>query len=114
MSSQLEIRRPLKPLVLEILLSLSGSPNHGYAMMKEIEDRTGGRVPARPGAFYRTVGRMMEDELIRELEERPPCADGHDPRRRYYALTQTGRAVARAELERLAAAAARGRARGLL
>lgn len=105
---------PLKPLILEILLSLAERPSHGYAVMKEIEERSEGAFPARPGAFYRLLGRALDVGLVEELDEAPVDADGSDPRRRYYTLTERGRHVAGAELERLRDAADLGRARGLL
>ena len=68
--------------------------------IKEVEPRTGRQVVILAGALYRFLRRMLEDDLIEESEERPaPEAD--DSRRRYYRITDFGRAVAIAEADRL-------------
>ncbi len=91
---------PLKPAVFQIPVSLAKEERHGYAIIKEVERRTDGEVVILAGALYRFLGRMLEDDLIRESEERPaPEAD--DTRRRYYHITDFGRAVAVAEVDRL-------------
>ncbi len=91
---------PLKPAVFQILVSLADEERHGYAIIKEVERRTGGQVVILAGALYRFLRRMLEDDLIEESEERPaPEAD--DSRRRYYRITDFGRAVAIAEADRL-------------
>ena len=91
---------PLKPAVFQILVSLAEEERHGYAIIKEVERRTGGEVVILAGALYRFLRRMLEDDLIEESEERPaPEAD--DARRRYYRITDFGRTVAIAEADRL-------------
>lgn len=99
---------PMKPPVFHILLSLADEPMHGYAIRAAVEERTEGGVRLWPATLYGTIRRMVEDGWIEELDG----AEGpdEDARRRYYALTAEGRAVLRAETERLEAlvAAARG------
>jgi DNA-binding PadR family transcriptional regulator len=90
---------PLTPVVLEIALALAAGERHGYEIMQDVERRTDGRIVLHPGTLYRALGRLLEQGLIEELDERP-SAD--DERRRYYRLTPLGTAVARAEVERLA------------
>jgi DNA-binding PadR family transcriptional regulator len=69
--------------------------------MQEIEQRTNGTVSVLPGTLYSSIGRMLEDGLISETSDRPtPSVDDH--RRRYYRVTKFGKAVARAESERMA------------
>lgn len=93
---------PLTPGYFEILLTLAAGESHGYAIMQQVEERTGGRVKLLPGTMYRAFHRLGEMGLIVEADERPdPELD--DQRRRYYRLTELGRAVAAAEAERLAA-----------
>lgn len=94
---------PLKPTALHILLSLAGEERHGYAVIKEIAERTGGRVQLHPGILYRFLKRLLDDGLIRELDYRPVPAEEDDERRRYYAVTDLGREVTLAELERMGA-----------
>ena len=91
---------PLKPAVFQILVSLADEERHGYAIIKEVERRTDGEVVILAGALYRFLGRMLEDDLIEEAEQRP-ASDADDARRRYYHITDFGRAVAIAEADRL-------------
>ena len=92
---------PLTPVVFEIALSLAAGERHGYEIMQDVERRTDGRIVLHPGTLYRALGRLLEQGLIEELDERP-AAGRDDERRRYYRLSPLGRAVARAEVERLA------------
>ena len=92
---------PLTTTVFQILLALADEQRHGYAIMQEVEQRTGGAVQLRPGTLYRALNRMLEDGWLEEVEDRPkPELD--DERRRYYRLTELGRRVAAAEARRLA------------
>ncbi len=92
---------PLTPAVLHILLTLADGERHGYGIMREVGDRTGGEVRLGPGTLYGAIKRMLADGLIEESGERPdPKMD--DQRRRYYRITDFGRRVAGAEAERLA------------
>jgi DNA-binding PadR family transcriptional regulator len=88
---------PLTPAVFHILLALAGGERHGYSVMQEVEARTGGIVRMGPGTLYGSIKRMVTSGLIESSGERQE--DGE--RRRYYALTKLGRAVLRAEAERL-------------
>lgn len=91
---------PLTPAMFHILLALADKDRHGYEIMREVEERSAGEVRVGPGTLYGSIKRMLNDELIEELEERPdPELD--DERRRYYRLTDLGRRVAIAEARRL-------------
>mgnify|MGYP002336203887 CR=1 FL=1 len=91
---------PLTPAVLHILLALADEERHGYGIMREVEERTGGYTRLGPGTLYGSIKRMLADGLIEESNERPdPAMD--DQRRRYYRITDFGRKVAGAEAERL-------------
>ena len=92
---------PLTPVVFEIALSLAAGERHGYEIMQDVERRTEGAIVLHPGTLYRALGRLLDQRLIEELDERP-AAEGDDERRRYYRLTALGHAVARAEVDRLA------------
>ena len=92
---------PLTPVVFEITLALAAGERHGYEIMQDVERRSDGHIVLHPGTLYRALGRLLDQGLIEELDERP--AAGHDDeRRRYYRLSALGHAVARAEVERLA------------
>jgi DNA-binding PadR family transcriptional regulator len=104
---------PLTPVAFEILLALADGERHGYSIMREVSDRSGGTVVLHPGTLYRALARLLESGLIEELAERPE-PDRDDERRRYYRLTAGGIAVARAEAERLASQVAAARSRRLI
>lgn len=90
---------PLHPESFRILLALRGKALHGYAVVKELEkdpDRPGRVLPAN---LYRRIRTLRDDGLIEESDREP--GPDEDPRRRYFRLTGTGRAVARAEAARL-------------
>src|SRR5262245_18034426 len=92
---------PLTPAVFHILLTLADGEAHGYAMMREVTRRSAGSVRLGPGTLYGAIGRLLEDGIIEESEERPdPQMD--DTRRRYYRLTKLGSRVLAAEPERRA------------
>lgn len=91
---------PLKPNWFHILVSLSGQERHGYGIMQEVLERTGGQLRLWPATLYGTLRKLIEEGLIEESGERPaPEAD--DARRRYYRLTRLGRRVLVAESRRL-------------
>ena len=91
---------PLTPAVLDIMVAVGDEELHGYAIMQEVRRRTGGKRRLAPGTLYRSLKQMHERGLLEESEERPePGVD--DERRRYYRLTEFGRRVALAEVERL-------------
>jgi DNA-binding PadR family transcriptional regulator len=98
---------PLTPVMFHVLLSLSDADRHGYAIMKEVSERTDGSVTLSTGTLYGLIKRALAEGLIVESRRRPR-ADEDDERRRYYRLTEFGRQVVAAEarrLERLVASA---------
>src|SRR6476661_6431800 len=86
---------PLTPALFHVLLSLADGEKHGYAILKEVEQRTDGAVRLSTGTLYGIVKRLLADGMIRE------SAAGSDERRTAYRLTAFGRKVALAEAERL-------------
>ncbi len=91
---------PLKPDVFAILLVLLEGDAHGYRMIKAAEERAGRKGQLQPGALYRLLRQMLDQDLVREVEA--PAAGERDERRRYYRITPFGREVAEAEAERMA------------
>jgi DNA-binding PadR family transcriptional regulator len=91
---------PLSPPVLYILLALSDGDRHGYAIMQEVDERTGGKVRLLPGSLYSTIKRMLAQRLIEERPQ-PAGVDSDDERRRYYGITPLGRQITAAEVDRL-------------
>jgi DNA-binding PadR family transcriptional regulator len=95
--------QPLTPAVYHILLALADGEKHGYAIMKDVEQQTAGRVKMGPGTLYGSIKRMMSANLIEESSERA-APDLDDERRRYYRLSGLGRKVVAAESQRLSQA----------
>ncbi len=92
---------PLQSATFHILLALADADRHGYAIIQEVASRTSGDVRLSAGTLYRSIQRMLEQGLIEELRVRP-APELDDERRRYYRITPFGKAVARAETQRLA------------
>ena len=99
MSTAAEAFLPLTPPEYHVLLALGNRALHGYAMMQALEDKTRGKDSLLPGTLYATLARMVERGLLEALEQ--PPEPGSDARRRYYRVTELGRAVAKAESARL-------------
>jgi DNA-binding PadR family transcriptional regulator len=96
---------PLKPLVFHILLALTEGERHGWSLVREVQQRTGGdRV--LPANFYRTLRTMLGDGLIEEA--------GRQEDRRYFRVTPLGRDAARLEARRLQELLGDARTRRLL
>ena len=91
---------PLPPATFHILLAVADEDRHGYAIIQEVEARTGGELKLSAGTLYRSIQRMLEQGLIVETQERP-APELDDERRRYYRITPFGSEVARAEARRL-------------
>jgi DNA-binding PadR family transcriptional regulator len=91
---------PLTSSVFHILLALSDGDLHGYAIMQEVAEHTAGQIRLGPGTLYGAIKRLLGGGLIVEADERPdPKLD--DERRRYYRLTDFGRQVLKAEVQRI-------------
>lgn len=92
---------PLSVPVYQILLSLSDRALHGYAILKDIRERTGNQVVLAAGTLYAAIGRLEEQGWIEEAPDPPADQGKEDPRRRYFRITDAGLAAARQEAERL-------------
>jgi DNA-binding PadR family transcriptional regulator len=94
-----EPSNPLTIPVYQILLSLSDRDMHGYAILRDIEERTAGEVKLAAGTLYAAVARLVREGLIEEIVE----VGDHDAdaRRRYYRITSRGRRAAAADAERM-------------
>lgn len=89
---------PLSEAVFQILLSLSDRPRHGLGIAEEVEERTDGRVTLGASTLYTALGRLHADGWIEETD----APEGElDPRRRFYALTDTGSRALGQEARRL-------------
>ncbi len=104
---------PLPAAAFQIMLSLADGDLHGYAIMRQVEEQTGGRLRLGPGTLYGSIQSLLEGELIEEVcrSEEP---EDRQERRRYYKLTAAGRKLARAEAEKMADTLRVARARKIL
>ena len=91
---------PLKSNWFHILLSLVAGEQHGYGIMQDVLDRTGGRVRLWPATLYGSLKRLIKEGLLVESGERP-APEFDDARRRYYKLTPLGQRVLDLESQRL-------------
>ncbi len=104
---------PLPQATFHILLAVADENRHGYGIIGDIEQRTGGGLRLSAGTLYRSIQRMVDQDLIVETDERP-APELDDERRRYYRITGFGRRVAQAEARRLASLVEQARAIGLM
>lgn len=87
---------PLTEPVLLILLSLAGEPRHGYSILKDVEQMSGGRVVLSTGTLYGALRRLLDEEWIERIEEE------ETPRgRQAYRLTSRGRKNLQLEVSRM-------------
>lgn len=95
----LQKHSPLSEATLFILLSLSGEPRHGYAIMKDVEAMSRGRIKLSTGTLYGALRRLLEDDWIRRAGDTPASEAGRA--RKVYALTDLGWHILNAEVARL-------------
>jgi len=87
---------PLSEPVLLIVLSLAEQPRHGYSILKNVEELSGGRVTLSTGTLYGALRRLLEDRWIERFKEEESSRG-----RQAYRLTPRGRQILRAEVARL-------------
>jgi DNA-binding PadR family transcriptional regulator len=87
----------LSPQVFQVLLSLAQAPQHGYSIILDVRDRTGGEIELTASTLYDALARLVDRELIEEVES----VGKTDSRRRYYQLTRLGREATHGEIQRL-------------
>jgi DNA-binding PadR family transcriptional regulator len=87
---------PISEPVLLILLSLADQPRHGYAILRDTETMSGGRVRLSTGTLYGALHRLLEDGWI----ERFHPTDGLRGKRTYR-LSSLGRRNLQQEIARL-------------
>jgi DNA-binding PadR family transcriptional regulator len=104
---------PLPSAAFQILLSLADEEKHGYAIMRQIQEQTGGRTRLGPGTLYSSIESLLQEGLIEEVGAHSDAELGHE-RRRYYRITQSGRKLARQEAEKMADVLRVARARKIL
>jgi DNA-binding PadR family transcriptional regulator len=87
-------------------MSLAGAPRHGYALMKDIETLSQGRVRLSTGTLYGALRRLLDDGWIERFEQKDTTRE-----KQAYRLTAKGRRQLRLELDRLTQLTRAARAR---
>jgi DNA-binding PadR family transcriptional regulator len=87
---------PVTEPVLLILLSLAREPRHGYAILRDTEEMSEGRVRLSTGTLYGALRRLLEDGWIERFGEEDSSRG-----RQAYRLTSAGRRNLQAEVSRL-------------
>jgi DNA-binding PadR family transcriptional regulator len=103
---------PLPPATFHILLAVAQDDRHGYGIIQDIAERTGGEIKLSAGTLYRSIQRILDLGLIVETDDRP-APEFDDERRRYYRISALGTSVARAEMRRLTQLVRMARSQGL-
>ena len=96
MSQQNPDRVSLTPAAFHIIIALAGGARHGYAIMREVHERTGGAVKLGPGSLYWAIKRLVTAKLLAETDGGP---QPDDRTRRVYELTAEGRTVLKHETQ---------------
>lgn len=89
---------PLSEAVFFILLSLAQEPKHGYAIMKDVETLSDSRISLSTGTLYGALKRLLDGGWIRRVDE---GQDETSRGRKFYALTQFGKGILKAETTRM-------------
>ena len=89
---------PMTTATLHTLLCLVEGERHGYAIAREVEVTTRGRVKMGPGTLYGCLHRLRDGGFIAECDAPD---EGDSERRRYYRLTDTGRTALEAAASQL-------------
>jgi DNA-binding PadR family transcriptional regulator len=90
---------PLREPTFLILLSLAPGPRHGYAILKEVDSLSEGRVKMSTGTLYGAIERLLEQNWIRRVDD--PLPNDTNRERKAYELTELGHKVLNAEIARL-------------
>ncbi|MGH9686429.1 MAG: PadR family transcriptional regulator [Candidatus Acidiferrales bacterium] len=98
MKDDLKSYLPLTPATLHIMLALASEDRHGYAIMQEVARQSAGQYKLGPGTLYENLDKLAARGLVKRASSPSSC---EDPRRRYYRLTDFGRRVLSADIERL-------------
>jgi DNA-binding PadR family transcriptional regulator len=88
--------RPLTEPVLLILMSLTNQPRHGYALLKDIERLSDGRIRMSTGTLFGALKRLLDDGWIERFQQ-----EDTSRQKQAYRLAAPGRKHLQAELERM-------------
>ena len=86
---------PLTEAIYYILLAVR-NPNHGYGIIQEVEQLTGGRVSLGPGTLYGAIQNLQKKGWIRIYS-----VDTESRKKKEYLITDLGKKIFLAERVRL-------------
>lgn len=101
---------PLREPTFFILLALSKGRKHGYAILKDVEMLSEGRVILSTGTLYGALARLLEQGVIRKSTDdsgvnssasKSSSGSADVRERKYYELTQFGRRVLEVDINRM-------------
>jgi len=92
---------PLTEPTFYILLSLVSGKKHGYAILKDVNNLTSGRVNLSTSTLYTAISRLLDQRLIERLPDDTESNAGPGLPRKAYVLTKLGRRVLEAETHRM-------------
>jgi len=95
----IENQLPLTESTFFILLSLAPGPRHGYAILKDIQALSEGRIRLSTGTLYGAIRRLLNQEWITRIDD--PLPNDTDRQRKVYILTDLGWRILEAENNRL-------------
>jgi DNA-binding PadR family transcriptional regulator len=95
----IELQLPLTESTFFILLSLAPGPRHGYAILKDVQALSDGRLQLSTGTLYGAIKRLLDQDWIARIAD--PLPDGTERQRKVYILTDLGRRILEAETARL-------------
>ena len=85
---------PLPTPSFFVLFALAEGEKHGYRIMQDMRELSGGTFSVGPATLYTTIKKLSNQGLIRET------SNSIEDRRRIYALTSAGRRLLGAEFHR--------------
>jgi DNA-binding PadR family transcriptional regulator len=101
MNTQIDANQflPLTETTFYLLLTIASGPRHGYAILKDVQELSGGRIILSTGTLYGAIKRLVEQEWIERIESLVPDETGRP--RKEYQLTDLGQRIFQAELNRM-------------
>ncbi len=87
---------PLQEPTFYILLSLRAGAKHGYAILKEVAQLSGGQVKLSTGTLYGALNRLLDQGLIERIEPEEGARG-----KKAYRLTRAGLEVFDADVVRM-------------
>lgn len=91
---------PLTESTFLIMLSISSDPRHGYAIIKEVESMSDGRVKLSTGTLYGAIKRLLKSQWIERVEETEQSELINTRFRKSYKLSPRGQRILKEELAR--------------